>query len=270
MRRQNFPAAYQSATRHVPPPPPPFLRFSVSTAAADRRRILAELSSGRRHGGRRSGWRIAMYVLSGLAGLLLILAAGVWYWWSSATNDPRVVAIVAQGEQLRSQFFSNDPQAGSTGPMSQQDVDTMVTAMTSMRTQMEQLPSHLRPVAGMQIGQMFFSGMQQRVDDYFDSPPDQRQAMLDQQIMQMEAMRAAFAQGGFGGPPGNAAGNQNADNQNGQAGSPWARGNEGDRNAWRKRILDRTSPEQRAKWTEYRDAIDKRRQELGLGDSWRG
>ena len=63
--------------------------------------------------------------------------------------------------------------------MSQQDVDTMVTAMTSMRTQMEQLPSHLRPVAGMQIGQMFFSGMQQRVDDYFDSPPDQRQAMLD-------------------------------------------------------------------------------------------
>lgn len=216
-----------------------------------------------------------MYALGGLAGLLLILAAGVWYWWSSATNDPRVLAIVAEGEQLRSKFFSNAPQAGSTGPMSQQDVDTMVTAMTSMRTQMEQLPSHLRPVAGMQIGQMFFSGMQQRVDDYFDSPPDQRQAMLDQQIMQMEAMRAAFAQGGFGGPPGGGTGNQppgnqTAANQNGQGGPPWARGDEGDRNAWRKRMLDRTSPEQRAKWTEYREAIDKRRQELGLGDTWRG
>lgn len=247
----------------------------MSTAAADRRQILAELSSKRSRGGGRSGWRIAMFVLGGLAGLLLILAAGVWYWWSSSVNDPRVLAIVQQGEQLRSQFFSNDPQAGSTGPMSQQDVDTMVTAMTSMRTQMEQLPSHLRPVAGMQIGQMFFSGMQQRVDDYFESPPDQRQAMLDQQIMQMEAMRAAFAQGGFGGPSGGAAGSQNAsnqtaDNQNGQGGPPWARGNEGDRNAWRKRMLDRTSPEQRAKWTEYRDAIDKRRQELGLSDSWRG
>lgn len=242
----------------------------MSTAAADRRQILAELSSKRSRGGGRSGWRIAMFVLGGLAGLLLILAAGVWYWWSSSVNDPRVLAIVQQGEQLRSQFFSNDPQAGSTGPMSQQDVDTMVTAMTSMRTQMEQLPSHLRPVAGMQIGQMFFSGMQQRVDDYFDSPPDQRQAMLDQQIMQMEAMRAAFAQGGFGGPPANSTGNQSAANQNGQNGPPWARGDEGDRNAWRKRILDRTSPEQRAKWTEYRDAIDKRRQELGLGDSWRG
>lgn len=216
-----------------------------------------------------------MYALGGLAGLFLILAAGAWYWWSSATNDPRVLAIVAEGEQLRSKFFSNDPQAASTGPMSQQDVDTMVTAMTSMRAQMEQLPSHLRPVAGMQIGQMFFSGMQQRVDDYFESPPDQRQAMLDQQIMQMEAMRAAFAQGGFGGPPGDGAGNQSpgnqtAANQNGQGGPPWARGNEGDRNAWRKRILDRTSPEQRAKWTEYREAIDKRRQELGLGDTWRG
>ena len=90
-------------------------------------------------------------------------------------------------------------------------------------------------------------------------------------------MRTAFARNGagFGGPPGGANGGASANGQtsgqNGQGGPPWARsGNEGDRNEWRKRIIDRTSPEQLARWTEYRNAVDKRRDELGLGNPWRG
>jgi hypothetical protein len=249
----------------------------MSTTASRRRQVLSELSSTRRSAGRRSGWRIALYVLGGLAGLLLVLAGGAWYWWWSAVNDPRVVSIVEQSTQLRERFFPSSSQAGVSATMTEADANEMMAAMGSIREQMETLPEHLRPVAGMQIGQMFFTGMQQRVDDYFDTPPDQRQALLDQQIRQMEVMRAAFAQSGqgFGGPPGSTGtggtGTQAAGAANGQGGPPWARGgNENSQNDWRKRMLDATSPEQRGKWTEYRDAIDKRRQELGLGDSWRG
>ena len=239
----------------------------MSTTAA-RRQFLAELSSSRRGSTRRRGWNIALAIGGGLAGLLLLLVAIGWYWWSSAINDPRVVSIVEQGEQLREQFFSRP---AASGPMSPADATSLVTTMTSIREQMETLPDHLRPVAGMQVGRMFFTGMQQQIDTYFDTPPAQRQAVLDQQIQQMEAMRAAFAQNGgsFGGPPG-ASGNGSGSG-NSQAGPPWSRGGtENDRNDWRKRIIDRTSPEQRARWTEYRNAIDQRRQQLGLGDSWRG
>jgi hypothetical protein len=245
----------------------------VSTTASRRRQVLSDLTSSQRGARRRSGWRIAMYVGGGFAALLLLIAVGGWYWWSSAVNDPRVVAIVEQSNQIRDQFFPPGDPAGSTRVMSQEDASEMVSAMASIREQMETLPQHLRPVAGMQIGQMFFSGMQQRVDTYFDTPPAQRQAVLDQQIQQMEMMRAAFAQNGqaFGGPPGGSTGTPPAGSGNGQAGPPWARGgDQGRSNEWQKRIIDRTSPEQRAKWTEYRDAIDKRRQELGLSDTWRG
>lgn len=245
----------------------------MSTTASRRRQVLSELTSSQRGGRRRSGWRIAIYACGGFVGLLLLLAAGGWFWWSSAVNDPRVVAIVEQGNQIRDQFFPPVNQAGSSRAMTQADASEMVAAMTSIREQMETLPQHLRPVAGMQIGQMFFSGMQQRIDDYFDTPPAQRQAVLDQQIQQMEVMRAAFAQNGqgFGGPPGGGNGTPPGGSGSGQAGPPWARGgNEGSRNDWQKRIIDNTSPEQRAKMTEYRDAIDRRRQELGLSNTWGG
>jgi hypothetical protein len=224
------------------------------STAASRRQVLAELTTGRRSKASRSGWRIARVVLGSLAGVLLLLALGAGYWWWSSANDPRVVAIVKQTEQLRERFFPSNGQVASTGAMSQEDADEMVAAMTSIRDQMEKLPEHLRPVAGMQIGRMFFTGMQQQMDDFFATPAAQRQAVLDQHIFQMEAMRTAFARNGQGpgGPP------------------AMRSSNEGDRNEWRKRMLDRTTPEQRARWTEYRDAVDKRRDELGLGNPWRG
>lgn len=247
------------------------------STASSRRQILAELTAGSRSKGRRSGWRITLFIVGGLVGLLLVLAGGAGIWWWSSLNDPRVIAIVQQSEQLRERFFPASSQGAANGGMSQADADEMVAAMTSLRGQMEQLPEHLRPVAGMQIGRMFFTGMQQQLDDYFETPPAQRQAVLDQHIYQMEAMRTAFARTGqgFGGPPGGSSssqtGGQNGSGQNSQGGPPWSRStNEGDRNEWRKRIIDRTSPEQRARWTEYRNAVDKRRDELGLGNPWRG
>jgi len=237
------------------------------SSVSSRRHVLSELASRKRSTGSRRGWRITFYVVGGLATVFLLLAGGAGYWWWSSLKDPRVVAIVQQSEQLRERFFPESGNVAVNGAMSQADADEMVAAMTSLRGQMEQLPEHLRPVAGMQIGRMFFSGMQQQMDDYFESSPQDRQALLDQHIFQMEAMRAAFSRNGMG-PNGNNGSERNAGGQNGP---PWARnGSDADRNEWRKRIIDRTSPEQRARWTEYRNAVDKRREELGLGNPWRG
>jgi hypothetical protein len=60
-----------------------------------------------------------------------------------------------------------------------------------------------------------------------------------------------------GGQGGNRAGNQQT------AGAPGPRSEE-DRSAWRKRMIDGSSPSQRARWTEYFGEVEKRRQALGL------
>ena len=48
------------------------------------------------------------------------------------------------------------------------------------------------------------------------------------------------------------------------SGGPTSGGSEESRNKWRKDMIDRTSPEQRADYIEYRRAMDQRRTQLGL------
>jgi len=63
-----------------------------------------------------------------------------------------------------------------------------------------------------------------------------------------------------GGPPGGPGGGPGG--PGGGPGGP--RGNtEEDRNRWRKNIIDSTTPEQRAQYTEYRRAMEARREQLG-------
>lgn len=48
-------------------------------------------------------------------------------------------------------------------------------------------------------------------------------------------------------------------------------GGGGNPEAWRKQMLDSTGPSQRAQFTEFRNAMDQRRQQLGLGNGgWGG
>jgi hypothetical protein len=69
-----------------------------------------------------------------------------------------------------------------------------------------------------------------------------------------------------------AAASSTAQQQGGNADSGrsrWANRSQDERNEWFKnRILDRTSPEQRARYVEYRRAATERREELGLPRGW--
>ena len=93
---------------------------------------------------------------------------------------------------------------------------------------------------------------------------------LDRQIKQEEMMRQAFraagAVAGFfgGGGGGGGGGNQQTAAQGSPPGGGPPGGTDEARNAWRKRIIDSTTPEQRARYSEYRRAMDVRRSQLGL------
>jgi len=137
----------------------------------------------------------------------------------------------------------------------------------------------MRREAGRQGGNVFRNTMRTRINAYFSLPADQRQAELDRQIKQEELFRKAWessrpAGGRQGGPPGGVAANGGGGGQGGAGGGPGGGGpgggggpprggSEEDRNRWRKNMIDSTSPEQRARYVEYRRAMEARRDQLG-------
>ena len=224
-----------------------------------------------------SGGSSAALRWCGLIALLALLAFLVaWLLgWIRFTIDPRVVEIRKLQEEARQKFVATG------GPNTIAEAAEAVTTMATIRQKVEALPEDLRPQVERGGANMFRSAMRARIDAYFALPPEKRQAELDRQIKQEEVMRKAFETAGAvmgafggGGNAGRGEGGQagSASQQSGgaqQAGGPPGGGPSGsrteeDRNRWRKQMIDRTTPEQRARYVEYRRAMDARREQLGL------
>jgi hypothetical protein len=226
-------------------------------------------------------WGFWLAVLAGIAVLAVLVA---WLLgWISFSTDPRVAEIQKMQEEARTQF------AEGGGPRSVAEATAAVTAMNTIRAKVEALPPHLRPQVERQGSSVFRSAMRARIDSYFTAPPEKRKAELDRQIDQEEMMRKAFEAGravagmfGGGQPAGQSGAGQGAAGQGGggqggqqaaqasggrSGGGPPQSGSEEDRNRWRKSIIDSTTPEQRARYVEYRRAMDERREQRGL-PSW--
>jgi hypothetical protein len=208
---------------------------------------------------------------------LLALLAFIVAWllgWIRFTTDPRVVEIRKLQEEARQKF------AATGGPNTIAEAAEAVAAMGQIRQKIESLPENLRPEAEQGGAGMFRSAMRARIDAYFALPPEKRQAELDRQIKQEEMMRKAFETAGAvmgafgGGNAGRGAGGQAGGASQQAAGAQQAGGppgggpggmrSEEDRNRWRKQMIDRTTPEQRSRYVEYRRAMDARRDQLGL------
>lgn len=213
-----------------------------------------------------------------LLGLLAFFLAWL-FGWVRFTTDPRVVEIRKLQEEARQKFVVTG------GPNTIAEAAEAVAAMGQIRQKIESLPEDLRPQVERGGASMFRSAMRARIDAYFALPPEKRQAELDRQIKQEEMMRKAFetagaVMGAFGGggnagraEGGQAGGASQQAGQSQQAGGPPGGGPPGgppggrteeDRNRWRKQMIDRTTPEQRARYVEYRRAMDARREQLGL------
>jgi hypothetical protein len=196
-------------------------------------------------------WIAAIAILAALA-----LAAAWWLGWFGVATDPRVVEI----QTMRADLAAKYP--NGTGPSNLVEATAMATAMYGIRQKIEALPEHLRPQAERGGGSMFRTAMRARMDAYFNAPPAQRNAVLDRQIDEMEVMRKAFeaaekvtaAIGGGGGSTATAP----------PPGGPRRSTNEEERNKFRKGIIDRTSPAERARYVEYWRAVAERREKRGL------
>jgi hypothetical protein len=215
-----------------------------------------------------------------IAGLVLLALIAAWFLgWISFVTDPRVAEIQQLQQEAQKQFGEGG------GPKTIAEATAAVTAMNTIRTKVESLPPHLRPQVEREGGSMFRSAFRARIDSYFAASPEKRQAELDRQIDQEEMMRKAFDAGRaiagvFGGGQGSQAAGGTA--QGGTApggttggGPPASTGSsssgsssEDRSNKWRKSMIDRTTPEQRSRYVEYRRAMDERREQRGLPGGW--
>jgi len=230
--------------------------MSTASIRASRSPVAANDESTNRVG----KWIGAIVILAGLAFLVAWLGG-----WIRFTTDPRVAEIQKLQEEARQKFAANG------GPQTLAEATDAVTAMATIRQKTEALPERLRPQVERSGGSMFRSAMRQRIDSYFALPAAKRQAELDRQIKQEEMMRNAFETAskvaGFfgGGPPGGGdRGGPPGGGGGPPGGGPPTGGSQEGVNKWRKQIIDSTTPEQRARYVEYRRAMDQRRKELGL------
>ena len=222
-------------------------------------------AAARSRGDREQGATVRRWLL-GLA--VLAIAAFLVAWlggWIRFTTDPRVAEILVMQEEARAKF------GGDGGPTTLAEATGAVAAMGAIRQKVEALPEHLRPQVERAGGSMMRDMFRGRINAYYAAPPAERRAVLDRQIDQEEMMRKAFEAGStvmnaLGGRPGQGAaagGPAGAGNRGGGGGPPQG-GSDNDRNRWRKNMIDRTTPEERARYTEYRRAMEKRREERGL------
>ena len=196
-----------------------------------------------------------------LALLLGLISAGAWWGgWFGAKEDPRLTEVKTVMADAAAKYPPDQ------APKNMLETAARVGTMVSVMAKIQALPEDLRPKAMEEGRKLMMKGMEARVDSYFAAPPDQRQKLIDDQLKQMQSMQKAFegsrsmfqGLGGGQGGGGGAGGNQQA------AGGPGPRSEE-DRSAWRKRMIDGSSPSQRARWTEYFGEVEKRRQALGMG-----
>ncbi len=183
---------------------------------------------------------------------LLVLAAAAWAFGLFGGTDP----VVAEMQQLRDQMFENrdlpDAERRAQWDNFRQRMDGLTDAQRDT----------LRD-GGRERWQQF---AQQRMDEFFQLPPDQQRERLDEMIDRMEQRQRERAQ------------NPNA-NRGGRGGDRGGNMTEAQRDQRRKERLDRTDPKMRAQFTEFGRRMNDRRAERGLppiegrpgrGGPWRG
>lgn len=244
----------------------------MATVSADRRQALADLvrerDGDRTPGGLLRRTAVGLFVAALLALLLM--------WLFGFFSVPREVL------EIRGLV---DGQIAELRKVARNEVPLSYDAagFNTLFDRVRDLPPDLRRQAGREVGRLFEAREQAEMDSYFNLPPERRQAELDRRIRadeerrkareaeraKRESQRPAQAAsprpaGGSGGPP-NAAGVPPSGRGRGRSAT------EDERNARRKTSIDRSSPDERARQTEYRRAIDERRTQLGLparGGRW--
>lgn len=174
--------------------------------------------------------------------LVVLVAAGVAYFRSGPKQDPQV----AKALETQSKIAKVMIDGGSRKDRQK--------AFEDMRGEMKNLDENQRKQVFQEGMSNFARKFDERLKDYFDLPPEKRVAFLDKDIKRMEDMRkeAMAARANGEGPPRGPGG--------GGKGSLDGKS----RDEFRRNMLNKTSPDQRARMTEYMQDLQRRRQQLGL------
>ena len=238
----------------------------------------------KRHGGgnekKRSRW-----VAAGMAALLMTAGLGLWALLAPAPAAVAEIRSLVDEEVARlAKVSRNEIPYSSSGP-----------DMGEWFQKFRDVPEGYRDEVRREMGRLFSARERAATGSYFALPPAQRKAELDRRIkaedarrQQWMAERAARSQndrpgnpqtGPNAGPgpggrpgPGREGGNPGEAQRGGgpqrgptdQAGRRRGPRTEDSRNEWMKRRIDGSSPEERARQTEYRRAMTERREQLGL------
>jgi hypothetical protein len=161
------------------------------------------------------------------------------------------------GGQVKRVFAANG------GPATVAQAQAAVTALVRMQEMIERLPEAERAQARAERDKLASELFEARLKAYLAASPAQKQAELDRQIRQDGLMRRAWQvsrkRAGGSGP-----GEGFPGDGGGWPGEGGAGATEDEQNRHLKNFLDNTSPEQRARYEEYRRAMEARRQQMRL------
>ena len=188
----------------------------------------------------------------------IILLAGGTVWALRSRTDPEVERVKEKVQKLQAEVI------GETMPPQRR-----LEKIEQVHKEIAQLNPAQRQGVGDMMRQMFERQISQHVDAYFALPPEKRVAFMDKDIALVEQMRKQWeSRRPATGQTPNGQNAQNASNSQASANSPGPRpprdSSPAARATRRVQMLDRHTPDERAKFAAYFSDMQKRRAQLGL------
>jgi hypothetical protein len=195
-----------------------------------------------------------------------VIGLGIAYAAGLFSEDPALIEI-----QELQKTIQNDFAKQADGDNSNRD--DRREKFRELRKKSEALPEDQQRAIRKEMQGFFVAQMTQRMDEFFELPPEERESHLDEQIDRMEERKARReeaaakreAEASKDGEAGDTAGNSasSGDGRQRRRGGFGNRSKE-ERERWQRDMLERTTPAQRAKFMEYRRQLNERREERGL------
>lgn len=246
----------------------------ATASAADTRRALRELAAERKGSGK-GGWVFWILLLLLLIGSVVGIAGFFLGWFTTPQNVAEFKSLVDQ------QVADLDKMARNEKPYTE--------SFDGMRGMFEKMRDVPREVRDEQMMRLFEARERAAANSFFALPPQQRQAELDRRLKSEEDRRKEWMarrqqdgnqqrgtrpdgqqNAGRGGPPGG--GSRGGPPGGGGGGPPGGGRRGGGEDASNARSLgriNRTSPDDRARRTEYRRMMDEARAKRSGGGGGR-
>ena len=194
-------------------------------------------------------------------GLLLVVAVGAGAAWLIVheREDPQVARVQQiQHDLLETGARDNGSQTAAERRESAEQTQEL---FQQMREEVEQLDEEQRREVMQGFRQQMLERMRDTIDEYHGLPPEEQTAFLDREINRVEERRATLGGQGRGG--GDSSRNAGSGDTSGGA-SDRPRPTNDQRQQFRRERLADTTPEERASFTAYVEAFNRRREERGL------